>query len=144
MTSYHRLRYFSKNLKATRGSLTTEEEYRESAENQDLELRSGEDEDYNLISSQTNVVGVHMPVYDIDGPWLRLVPSRTPGHFHLYVDKTLPWPKHAALLRALVRAGLVEKGYESASLTRGMTLVRKPPPEPVKPLWKRLLAKAAA
>jgi len=138
-----RLRYFSKNLPSGPKQGMTEKEYEESAENQDLRLVEG-DEEYNLISSLTDVVDVHMPVYDIDGEWLRLVPSRTPGHYHLYVDKPMSWKRHAALLGALTSAGLVEKGYERASLVRGMTLVRPPsPPEP-EPLLKRLLARVAA
>jgi hypothetical protein len=62
-----------------------------------------------------------------------LVPSTTPGHFHLYLDVPMPWEKYRALLIALGDAGILEPGYVSASLTREQTFVRRPevkkPPE---------------
>lgn len=80
----------------------------------------------NLISSEVDDgTGLHMPVLDIDFA-AELVPSRTPGHFHLYLDKPMTWGTYRNLLRALADAGVIEPGYASASIERGATFVRKP------------------
>jgi hypothetical protein len=76
----------------------------------------------NLISSLT-ASGLHAPVLDIDFE-AQLVPSRTPGHYHLYLDKPIPWRRYKKLLRALMKAGIIEKGYYGASVARRMTFVR--------------------
>lgn len=67
----------------------------------------------------------HKPLLDIDMP-VTLIPSTTPGHFHLFIDHEMPWPKYAALLEALRDAGIVEQGYVDASFQRGYTAVRLP------------------
>lgn len=66
-------------------------------------------EDADLVSSQT-VDGMHAPAIDIDMP-CRLVPSGTEGHFHLYIDKVMDFKTYDKLLKALVEAGIVEKGF---------------------------------
>lgn len=68
---------------------------------------------------------MHAPVLDIDFPAC-LIPSSTPGHFHLYLDKPVPWLTYRTLLEALAEAGLIEEGYMRASIDRGATYVRKP------------------
>jgi hypothetical protein len=77
---------------------------------------------------------LHKVVLDIDMPAV-LVPSSTPGHFHLLIDHELMWTDYVILLRALVRAGLVEPGYVKAAERRGFTAVRLPwirkPAEPI-------------
>ena len=67
----------------------------------------------------------HAPVIDLDFP-CELIPSSTPGHFHLVIDKKLSWAKYSKLLDALADAGLVEEGYANASLQRGYTSIRLP------------------
>lgn len=70
--------------------------------------------------------GLHSPVLDIDFP-ARLVPSATPGHFHLYFDGLeLSWIRYVPLLEALGEAGVIEPGYAGASIARGGTFVRTP------------------
>lgn len=69
--------------------------------------------------------GWHKPVLDIDFP-AQLIPSSTEGHFHLYLDKELPWDKYQRLLTALAEAGVIEVGYANASIARGYTSVRLP------------------
>lgn len=89
------------------------------------ELDPSDVERANLIGSITDE-GTHVPVLDIDFP-VRLEPSSTPGHFHLYLDGIeLDWSTYKMLLAALAAAGVIEEGYRTASLSRGMTLVRKP------------------
>lgn len=80
----------------------------------------------NLISSKLDN-GLHLPVLDIDYE-IKIEPSTTKGHFHLYLDgmEPLPWWKYRVLLKVLAWVGIIEKGYYLASVNRGMTLVRKP------------------
>lgn len=68
---------------------------------------------------------LHKVVVDIDMP-ARLVPSSTPGHFHLYIDHEMTWRQYVQLLDALVEAGIVEPGYVKAAERRGFTAVRLP------------------
>jgi len=68
---------------------------------------------------------VHRPVLDLDFP-AQLVPSSTPGHFHLYLDLEVPHAKYMTLLGALADAGVIEPGYCGASQERGYTAVRLP------------------
>jgi len=79
----------------------------------------------NLITSRVAGTGMHKPVLDIDLP-ATLLPSSTPGHFHLFIDHEMPWETYVELLEALVKAGLVEPGYMNASRDRGYTAVRLP------------------
>jgi hypothetical protein len=68
---------------------------------------------------------MHRPVLDLDLP-ARLVPSSTPGHFHLYLDVQVPHSTYMTLLLALSAAGIIERGYCDASRERGYTAVRLP------------------
>lgn len=68
---------------------------------------------------------MHAPVLDLDFPAM-LVPSSTPGHFHLYLERQMPWPLYEAMLRALGDAGVLQRGYVNASIARGATFVRDP------------------
>lgn len=78
----------------------------------------------NLVSSLTED-GKHMPVIDIDLP-VRVEPSTTEGHYHLYIDKELTSGQYDRLLWAMEVAGIIEKGFYNAWQARGMTMVRKP------------------
>lgn len=69
--------------------------------------------------------GLHAPALDIDLP-CRLVPSSTPGHHHLYIDKAMPWPKYVKLLNVLAEVGILEESYVAASIRDGATILRKP------------------
>lgn len=81
-------------------------------------------DDAEVVSSEI-YGGLHCPVLDIDIPAF-LIPSSTPGHSHLYIDHPMKWRKYKRLLRALARAGIVEKGYVKASIYRKHTAVRVP------------------
>lgn len=79
-----------------------------------------------LVTSQMrHRKGWHAPVLDIDVPH-ELVPSTTPGHAHLYIDVPMSWWRYKRLLKALAKAGVVEKGFVDASIRRGHTDVRVP------------------
>jgi hypothetical protein len=67
----------------------------------------------------------HKPVIDIDLP-VKVLPSSTPGHSHLFIDKELSWSQYCRLLQVMVDVGIVEGGYLGASLARGYSAVRLP------------------
>lgn len=83
-------------------------------------------EEANAISSDdpTNP-DRHWPVIDIDLP-IRVVPSSTPGHNHLYIDVSLSTAVFMDILDALVAAGLVEEGFAQGSRRRGHADLRLP------------------
>jgi len=85
----------------------------------------------NLVSSLLPN-GKHAPALDIDLP-CRLQPSKTPGHYHLYIDTELDWGTYQLLLAALAAAGIVEWGYYHASVNRGQTFLRRPGVDGVPP-----------
>lgn len=82
-------------------------------------------EEANAISSEIAGTNMHAPVLDLDYS-AELVPSSTPGHFHLYLNRAVTWPAYKKLLLALAECGLIEDGYVSASIDRQATFVRKP------------------
>lgn len=67
----------------------------------------------------------HRPVLDLDMN-AALIPSATPGHFHLYIDHLISWSKYKQLLIALSDCGIIEPGYMQASLDRGYSSARLP------------------
>lgn len=91
-------------------------------------------DDANLISSELDYPydedvpaddRLHAPALDVDLP-VQVIESSTPGHYHLYIDRPMTWKEYKHLLRALARAGIIEKGYYKASVKRGATFLRKP------------------
>lgn len=102
------------------------------------------DRGYNRIGeivgcneSRANLIGSSLPKTRIDGPILhapvldidfeaKLVRSSTDGHYHLYLDKSMSWWRYKRLLKALYKAGIIEKGYYKGSKNTKQTLVRKP------------------
>jgi hypothetical protein len=79
-------------------------------------------EELRNIGSGTNLRLMHAPVLDLDFPCI-LMPSRTEGHFHLYMEKEITWEAYTSLLRALYRAGLIQKGWMDAGNRIGTTLI---------------------
>jgi hypothetical protein len=78
----------------------------------------------NLVGSLlTN--GNHGPCIDLDYP-CRLYPSRTPGHFHLYLEKEVTWDRYEPVLKAMADAGLIEQGYYKSAASRQQTFLRPP------------------
>lgn len=68
---------------------------------------------------------MHRPILDIDMP-VTVIPSSTPGHGHLYIDKKLTWEDYSKLLNVLAEVGIIEEGYAAASIARQHTAVRLP------------------
>jgi hypothetical protein len=73
----------------------------------------------NLITSraldQEGGVNMHRPLLDIDFE-AALIPSSSPGKFHLYLDKPMPRSTYNALLRALADAGIIERGFAESGM----------------------------
>jgi len=69
--------------------------------------------------------GNHAPVLDIDFQ-AQLLPSTTPGHFHLYLDKKMSWEKYGQLLEALYEAGIIQRGFYENSIARKQSMVLLP------------------
>lgn len=68
---------------------------------------------------------LHTIMLDVDLP-VRAMPSGTRDHYHLYIDKALTWRQYKKLLRALAKAGVIERGYYRMSLKRHATHLRPP------------------
>lgn len=86
--------------------------------------------DANAVTSRTtssllSSVAVHRPVLDLDFP-VTVIPSSTPGHFHLYLDRELTWPQYRKLLEVLAEIGLIQDGYADTAIKRGYSAVRLP------------------
>lgn len=96
---------------------------------QDRRYLTSDIEDADVVASSYNSygfnTGLHRPVLDIDLD-IVVVPSSTPGHHHLYIDKLMTWERYAKLLQALADAGIVQQGFVNVSLQRGATMVRLP------------------
>lgn len=82
----------------------------------------------NLVSSLT-VDGQHAPAIDLDMP-CRLYPSRSPGHFHLYIDTAIAWSDYKRILEAFHSAGLVQAGFLRNSVARKASFLRLPGAKP--------------
>lgn len=97
----------------------------------DYDARSGRYDTTDLEKAQvitSRVAGkdnVHKLLLDIDIP-AQLIPSSTPGHSHLYIDKEMSEDAWSTLLFALSSAGIIEPGYMRASISRGFTALRLP------------------
>lgn len=87
------------------------------------------DRDPNVVTSMATGrlldTGMHYPVIDIDHP-VRVVPSSTAGHGHLYIDVPLAAADYAKLLAVMVEVGLVEQGFVNRFRSDGFTAVRLP------------------
>lgn len=78
----------------------------------------------NVITSELPN-GKHAITLDIDLP-CAVVPSSTPGHYHLLIDKELESGAYDYLLGVLCELGIIGRGYYEHSRVRGFTTVRMP------------------
>jgi hypothetical protein len=88
------------------------------------------EEEANLVGSWVGSLDYHLPVLDIDRVPIRLVPSSTPGNFHLYIDQPVTWDEFSNLLDALAACRIVEAGYVAACKARKQAFVRLRPDKP--------------
>lgn len=78
----------------------------------------------NLVTSEL-ADGRHAVTLDIDHQ-VTVVPSSTPGHFHLYIDVPMDWDTYTELLMVMAKAGIIGPGYVDHSVNRGATALRMP------------------
>lgn len=103
-----------------------------------VEYRNDPPEESTIGNAASNLVGslvddshedqdqwLHAPVIDLDF-MAHLIPSSTPGNYHLYLDKTMPWKDYRLLLKCLAKVGIIEDGYAKASIKKGGSYVRLP------------------
>ncbi len=57
---------------------------------------------------------------------VRVTPSSTRGHFHLYIDSEITWPEYSRLLRAMERANILRGKFYVWALERGQTMLFRP------------------
>ena len=57
---------------------------------------------------------------------LVLVPSKTPDHFHLYIETILAFNHYVHFLEILERLGIVQAGFRAMTQRRKMSHLRKP------------------
>ena len=88
------------------------------------EDRQPSDEDANVVSSHLST-GLRAPIIDLDFPH-QYIPSTTPGHGHLYLNRPISRWREIILLWGLYMGGVIEKGYFIWSIRRGGTFVRRP------------------
>jgi hypothetical protein len=82
--------------------------------------------DGNIVTSESLwPQNIHRPVLDIDME-VEVLESSTPGHHHVFINKSMTWEQYCKLLDVLEEVGIVESGYVSASKARGYTAVRLP------------------
>lgn len=88
----------------------------------------------DLVSSETRMHGArklprmpqtHQPVFDLDFA-AELLPSSTPGHFHLYLNREISWRKYKKVLKAMMKAGLIEPGWYKMTVERHAGHLRAP------------------
>lgn len=80
----------------------------------------------NLITSSIPSSGNHHTfMADID-MHCAVVPSSTPGHFHLYIDKVLTFEQYMRALSILAEVGIVQHGYAESCRIRGYGCLRLP------------------
>ncbi len=116
-----RLRYQVDNLNTDResGAVTVDDIRAEDAAGN---LRVSVDGNL-IVSAIDETKATHLPIFDLDVPH-RLVPSRTPGHSHLYVEVEVPADKLRAVIVAMVDAGLMGPGNLAQFDVRQMMCAR--------------------
>lgn len=77
----------------------------------------------NIISSETNITGIHLPLFDFDFP-CKLIKSSTKGHFHLYVNKPVAWIHLYPLIIAMRNAGLLDVEWANIAIRDKQMLLR--------------------
>lgn len=72
---------------------------------------------------------IHYQLVFEPGVSVSLVPSKSYQHFHLYIEKPIPWYQYQDFLYFLNKMGIVQNGFFGMTVTRGMSHLRKPNPD---------------
>lgn len=78
-----------------------------------------------LLSSEIEGSKLHLPVLDVDDTSV-VVPSTTPGHFHILAPKPLSWRKYKKLLYLCAEAGIVDREWSSKAIRAKKGRVHQP------------------
>ncbi len=57
---------------------------------------------------------------------VRLLRSRSPDHFHLYIDAICTWKRHVGLLEAFCEAKIIDRRFRDMCLRQRMSFLRVP------------------
>ena len=87
------------------------------------ELEQVPQEEGNLVSSWLGET-THAPVIDLDIEH-EYVPSKTPGHAHLIIDKEMSAELYKKLLDVLLECGLIQQGFHAQYEKYGATMTWK-------------------
>jgi hypothetical protein len=119
-----RVRGFKRHLQ-TDSDMTHDEKVDLHAEIYGPPVAPTEENPANLVSSLC-LDGKHRPAIDVDVP-VRLIPSSTPDHWHLYFPTVeLDPDAYFELLDALAKAGIIGAGFAHHSRRRGASWLRLP------------------
>lgn len=82
----------------------------------------------NLVSSravEVNGKAYHYPMLDIDFE-AALIPSTAPNHYHLYLNRLMPWEDYIELLTVMEKVGIIQSGVLKAAVISEETCLRLP------------------
>ncbi len=60
---------------------------------------------------------------------LASLPSKTPMHYHVYIDTRLTWLEYKTFIQVLANLGIVQEGFRAMTERRDMSHLRIPSPE---------------
>lgn len=85
-------------------------------------------QEHGSVLSLTDAPGAetHLPLLDDDNGYFRVIPSSTPGHQHVYIDKPITWDQWKRLLVILAELELVDPKWAEASIAQGTATLRLP------------------
>lgn len=87
-----------------------------------IERKTFEDE-FSYFAMRTEPIDHHEIRFDVP---VIVLPSTSPGHFHIYIEKEMAWPVYLRLLQAMMKIGFLEFGFVAAAERREMTMLVKP------------------
>lgn len=79
----------------------------------------------SVISSAVMNSRMHRVLLDIDVPAYQIA-SSTPGHSHMYFEPLVTWRQYKRVLRALYRAGIIERAFYQAACGAHAGMLRLP------------------
>jgi len=82
------------------------------------------DPEGELYGSSTDP-DIHMAIFDVDLE-VQAIPSKTPGHYHLYFDRRMSWRQYKKVMKAMAEAGLVDKQWVKMTIRRKQGMLRMP------------------
>ena len=72
----------------------------------------------------TSILEVEFPI--------QLIPSTTPRHYHLYLDRKISWEQYMLVLKSAYETGIINRGFYEMSIKNGQSMVLLPGKDRVK------------